>query len=151
MPDIVVRPSMKFIKAGYAVTILVVAIAIGFHYRHWSPPQPRWLPLAWTALLVWPAKRHLQRQSIKLTISGEKLHYETGLASRSVRIIQLPKVQDVRVVQSFGQRMLGVGDIAIETAGESSRLVVQNLDRPEQLAEHITDASAQATPPSGVH
>ena len=84
-------------------------------------------------------KRHIQRQTVKLTIAGEKLRYETGLTSKSTRLIQLPKVQDVRVLQSMGQRMFGVGDISIETAGENSRLVVENLDNPQQLAEQITD------------
>ena len=31
MPDIVIRPSMKFIKAGYAVTFLVIAAAVFLH------------------------------------------------------------------------------------------------------------------------
>ncbi len=95
-------------------------------------------------------KRHLQRQTVKLTLAGDKLRFETGLASKSMRIIQLPKVQDVRVLQSFSQRIFGVGDISIETAGESSRLVVENLDRPRELAEQITDASAHSSP-TGLH
>ena len=151
MTDIVIRPSLKFIKAGYVVTVLVIALAVTFHYQHLRPAQPKWLPWIWAVLLLWPVKRHIQRQSIKLTISGEKLRYETGIASKSTRIIQLPKVQDVRVIQSVGQRMLSVGDISIETAGENSRLVVQNLDRPQELAEQITDASGQATASGGLH
>ena len=51
--------------------------------------------------------------------------------------------------QSVGQRMLGVGDLSIETAGENSRLVVENLDSPQQLAEQITDLAGHA-PASGV-
>jgi uncharacterized membrane protein YdbT with pleckstrin-like domain len=70
--------------------------------------------------------------------------------SKSMRLIQLPKVQDVRVLQSFGQRLFGVGDISIETAGENSRLVVENLDQPRQLAEQITDASTHSTS-TGLH
>ena len=101
-------------------------------------------------ILLWPIKRHLQRQAVKLTIAGDKLRYETGLASKSMRIIQLPKVQDVRVIQSFWQRIFGVGNISIETAGENSRLVVENLDQPRELAEQITDASAHL-PPTGLH
>ena len=69
--------------------------------------------------------------------------------SKSTRLIQLPKVQDVRVLQSMGQRMLSVGDISIETAGENSRLVVENLDSPQQLAEQITDLAGHA-PASGL-
>jgi uncharacterized membrane protein YdbT with pleckstrin-like domain len=152
MADIVIRPSMKFIKAGYVCVLLVIVAAIFVQYKYLAEKYPTpWLPGASVLLLLWPMKRHLQRQTVKLTIAGEKLRYETGLAAKSTRIIQLPKVQDVRVIQSLSQRLFDVGDVSIETAGENSRLVVENLDRPRQLAEQITDASAQASSGSGVH
>jgi uncharacterized membrane protein YdbT with pleckstrin-like domain len=154
MADIVIRPSMKFIKAVYVCALLVVAAAIFIHYKYLVNQYPDqrfpYLPVASLLVLLWPIKRHLQRQTVKLTVAGDKLRYETGLATKSMRIIQLPKVQDVRVIQSFGQRMFGVGDISIETAGENSRLVVENLDNPRELAEQITDASAHSAP-TGLH
>ncbi len=154
MTDIVIRPSMKFIRAGYICALLVVCAAIVIHYKYVVDQYPDqripYLPLASLFLLLWPIKRHLKRQSVKLTMAGDKLRYETGMVSKSMRIIQLPKVQDVRVLQSFGQRIFGVGDISIETAGENSRLVVENLDRPRELAEQITDASSHSSA-TGLH
>jgi uncharacterized membrane protein YdbT with pleckstrin-like domain len=145
MADIVIRPSMKFIKAGYAVTLLVIGAAAFVHYKYLADKyETPWLPVLSLLLLIWPIKRHIQRQAIKVTIAGEKLRYETGLISKSTRIIQLPKVQDVRVIQSFGQRMMNVGDVSIETAGENSRLIVENLDNPQPLAEQITDLAGHA-------
>jgi uncharacterized membrane protein YdbT with pleckstrin-like domain len=154
MADIVIRPSMKFIKAGYVCALLVVCAALIVHYKYVVVQYPDqrypYLPIVSLLVLLWPIKRHLQRQTVKLTLAGDKLRYETGLTSKSMRLIQLPKVQDVRVLQSFGQRMFGVGDISIETAGENSRLVVENLDRPRQLAEQITDASTHSAS-TGLH
>jgi uncharacterized membrane protein YdbT with pleckstrin-like domain len=151
MADVVIRPSLKFIKAGYVCALLLVCAAVLIHYKYLADqyPQP-YLPVASLLVLLWPIKRHLQRQTVKLTITGDKLRYETGLASKSMRIIQLSKVQDVRVIQSLWQRIFDVGDISIETAGESSRLVVHNLDQPRQLAEQITDATAHSTS-GGLH
>jgi len=153
MADIVIRPSMKFIKAGYVCALLVVAAAVFVHFEFIRPQYPDqfpFLPVASLLVLLWPIKRQLRRQTVTLTIAGDKLRYETGLMSKSMRIIQLPKVQDVRVLQSVWQRMFSVGDISIETAGESSRLVVQNLDRPRELAEEITDASGHPSQ-TGLH
>jgi uncharacterized membrane protein YdbT with pleckstrin-like domain len=148
MADIVIRPSMKFIKAGYVCALLVVCAAVAVHYEYLVNRYPDqrypYLPLASLLVLLWPIKRHLQRQTVKLTLAGDKLRYETGLTTKSMRLIQLSKVQDVRVIQSFWQRLFGVGDISIETAGENSRLVVGNLDGPRELAEQITDASTHA-------
>src|ERR1700730_15830688 len=93
MADIVIRPSMKFIKAGYAVTLVVIVAAVVLTYKYMPADQPKWLPWVWIALIVWPVKRHIQRQSIKLTIAGEKLSYENGIDSKSTRIIKLPQVK----------------------------------------------------------
>src|SRR5580692_7970863 len=154
MADIVIRPSMKFIKAGYVCALLVVCAALIVHYKYVVVQYPDqrvpYLPIVSLVVLLWPIKRHLQRQTVKLTLAGDKLRYETGLTSKSMRLIQLPKVQDVRVLQSFWQRVFGVGDISIETAGVNSRLIVENLDRPRQLAEQITDASTHSAS-TGLH
>jgi uncharacterized membrane protein YdbT with pleckstrin-like domain len=153
MAEVVIRPSMKFIKAGYVCALVLVSAAVALEYYYVKPHYPEffpYLPIVTLLFLLWPVKRQLRRQTVKLTMAGDKLRYETGLVSKSMRIIQLPKVQDVRVIQSFWQRVFGVGDISIETAGENSRLVVGNLDRPRELAEQITDASTHSTS-TGLH
>jgi len=56
----------------------------------------------------------------------------------------MSKVQDVRVDQRPFQRMFGVGDISIETAGETSRLTIPDVDRPQKIADEILNRSQQA-------
>ena len=60
-----------------------------------------------------------------------------------MRSNQRSKIQDVRVGQLLGQRMLSVGDIAIETSGESSRLEMDNIERPQSIAREIIAASQE--------
>ena len=55
-------------------------------------------------------------------VGSGKLRYQTGITSRTVRTMELSKVQDVRVQQSFMDRILDLGTISIETAGETSRI-----------------------------
>ena len=76
-----------------------------------------------------------------MTMVGDKLRYETGMLSKATRTIQLSKVQDVTVRQSVAQRMGGVGDLSIETAGETSRLTFPNIDGPQAIADKIIDES----------
>jgi len=52
-------------------------------------------------------------------------------------MIPLSRLQDVRVEQSVGQRILGTGDLTIESAGESGILTFNSIDRPRQVAETI--------------
>jgi uncharacterized membrane protein YdbT with pleckstrin-like domain len=135
---------MKLIKVGYVLAVLVVAAAVVVHAKYLSPQdQPPWLPGVSLLVLLLPIRRHIRRQAMKVTIDGDKLRYEAGLLSKTTRNIQLSKVQDVRVDQSLGQRVLGVGDISIETSGETSRLTVGNIDDPQHIADEIIAASQE--------
>lgn len=136
MEDVVLRPSLKFVKVGYLTTLLLIGAALWIHFTYLRD-EPPWLPAVAALLLLWPMKSHARRQSIKMIIDGEKLRYESGWFSKSTRIIQLPKVQDVRVNQTMVQRIFGVGDVAIETAGEASRLTIPDLDQPQIVANKI--------------
>jgi len=143
MQDAVIRPTMKFIRIGYVLVLL--AIVAGIVGAAMVPQQWYWMVGVPTLLLIWPIRRHISQRFIKGTIAGDKLRYEVGALSKSTRNISLPKVQDVRVDQSVMQRMFDIGNIAIETAGEASRLILRNVDHPQKVAEEILAASHQAS------
>jgi membrane protein YdbS with pleckstrin-like domain len=143
MEELVIRPTTKFIKAGYAVVFLLIIAGAVAQYKVEELrrlPQGA-VPGVLALLLLWPLSRHIGRRFMKMTIIGDKLRYEVGMLSKSTRTIQLSKVQDVTVKQHLGQRMAGVGSLSIETAGESSRLTFPSIDSPQSMAEHIIDAS----------
>lgn len=151
MEDTVIRPTMKFIKLGYALVLLLIVACVVLFFTMTSEGD-EWRTKPWllaipALLLFWPLRRHIAQRFTKATIAGDKLRYEVGAMSKSTRNISLPKVQDARVDQTVTQRMFGVGNLSIETAGEASRLIIRNVDRPQQVAEEILAASH--TPPGG--
>ena len=149
MVDRVIRPSMKLVKAWYWLALLVIVAAVFVHVRYLMPRAEAtglrlpWVPAIAALVILVPIRRHIRRQSVKMTIAGDKLRYEEGLLSKTTRNVQLSKIQDVRVDQSIGQRLLGVGDISIETSGETSRLEMDNLDRPQTIADDLVAASQE--------
>jgi putative membrane protein len=103
---------------------------------------PPWLASASLLLVLWPIQRHVRNRLIKMTILDDKLRYETGVLNKTTRTILVSRVQDLTVHQSISQRIFVVGDLSIETAGESSRLTIQAIDRPQEVADHIQELSA---------
>src|SRR5690242_9844023 len=136
MAEVLIRPTLKFIKLGYAAILLLIGVAAWFGLSYQDPPMP-WVPAVVALLLFWPITKHIRRSSTKLIVSGDKLRYESGFLSKSTRTISLAKVQDVSVNQTLGQRMTGTGSLSIETAGESSRLTVHSIDSPQKVADEI--------------
>lgn len=143
------RPSLKFVKASYIIALLMAA-ALGIYILAF-PTHPEWsvwgfvLPGVWLlATLI----RHIQRRLVKITILDDRLRYEAGLFSKTTRSIELVKVQDVRVDQTLWQRIFGIGDLSLETAGGTSRIELDSIDRPQAAADHILGlAKAQRTKP----
>ena len=136
-----VRQSLKGVKLAYAL-ILILAVAIVVYWlKAENPPDiPLWAPLlAPAALLLLTFVRHIRRRTTKLELEGDRIRYEAGLFSKTTRIIELAKVQDVRVDQTLSQRMINVGDLSLETAGGSSRIVMPSIDGPKEASEHILE------------
>lgn len=147
MAELTVRPTAKFLKAG---TIFAAIVFLGLEIAYlveWQDDVGRWVMILPPLILLWPLARWIRRSFSKAIITPDRLRYQTGFASKSTRTIQLNKVQDVRVDQRIMQRMFGVGDIAIETAGEASRLTIHNVDNPQALADEIMNRAQHGSAP----
>jgi uncharacterized membrane protein YdbT with pleckstrin-like domain len=146
MAEMIIRPTMKFIYLGYALVMVIVVASVVALERVPMPAgiplaiQP-WIPWLPVLLLLWPLKRHLRNRLTKMTILDDKLRYERGLLSKTTRTILISRVQDVTVHQRIGQRIFGVGDVSVETAGEASRETIYDIDRPQEIADHINEHS----------
>jgi uncharacterized membrane protein YdbT with pleckstrin-like domain len=139
---VVVRPSSKLLKPVYTLAFLLIALAYGFNNNRTE--RMDWLVIPPVLLLVWTMYRHLMLRFTSLTIAGKRLRYDVGALSRSTRTMELAKVQDVHVDQTLFQRMLGLGNLAIESAGEAGRLSISNIDRPHDVAEFILEAARKS-------
>ncbi len=87
----------------------------------------------YTALL-WAVK-----SSTRITVSDGRLRYQSGIASKTTRTLELARIQDVTVNQSLSGRMLGIGSITIVTASETGSLSMEQVDSPQRIAEQILD------------
>src|SRR5256714_3030596 len=111
-----VRPTMIFIKAGYALAV-IAGIALVFLLASLSVPASISIPLA-LALLLIPGYYHMRRNMIRYTVTDATLQIDTGLIARTTKNIPLSKIQDVTVSASIPQRLMGFGDIIIDNASE---------------------------------
>ncbi len=138
-----IRPTMRFVSLTYGLVLLLLAAAVV-----WWVIQQDNLSLAGVAvaalLLLWPASKHLERQRTRCRLEGDHLRYEYGILSTTTKTIPMAKIQDVTVRRTVGQRVWGVGDLRIETAGAASALEIHDVENPEGVAQQVL-AAAQKT------
>lgn len=153
MEDRTIHPSMKTVKAAYLLAAIVFGAAVWAYDKYAQGASgydaPRWLPAIALIVFLPPLKVHMQRRLITLRLHDDHLTLETGFLSRARRTVDMAKIQDVTVRQAFGQRLLGVGDLVLETAGESGRIGIANLDRPREIADAIIEGSKRSSATRG--
>ena len=132
-----VRPTMLFIKIGYAAAVLgAVLLTIALNMvQVINIPLYVSLPVA-LAFLLLPAYYHLKRNMIRYTLSESKMEIDHGLIARTTRNMPLSKIQDVTVSASILQRLLGFGDVVIDNASEvGGTTVLHNINNARHYAD----------------
>jgi membrane protein YdbS with pleckstrin-like domain len=135
-----IRQSVKLVKLSYVVCLILAAgIGVYWYVEPMYRDYAKWAFILPALILLFTVIRHIQRRLVKLTVLDDRLRYEAGMVSKSTRTIELLKIQDVRVDQSLGQRMIGTGDLSMETAGGGSRITIESIDRPQEVADRILE------------
>ena len=84
-------------------------------------------------LLYWFVKtRHT-----RLRITGDQVHLERGLLSKSHVELDVGQVRAVRVYQNLFDRIFRVGSIAIFTTGDDPEFVVAGMPDPDRVRDHV--------------
>ena len=148
MEDRTIHPSMKSVYAAYVLALVIALAGMWAIHQYADNPQntppPQWAYLVPLILLLWPISNHLKRRMVTLRFHDDHLTLETGFLSRTRRTVDTAKIQDVTVQQSFGQRLMGVGDLKFEDAGESGGMLIANVDNPRELADAIINSSKKS-------
>ena len=84
-------------------------------------------------LLVW----YVRIKSTKLSITDNDILLEKGLLSKARLEVSIEKVRTISVNQTFIDRIFGVGDIAIFTAGDLPEIKEKGLPDPNKIREII--------------
>lgn len=87
----------------------------------------------------------IKRSAIDYTISTQRLYIRTGILSKRVQQTRIDRVQNVNTSQSLRQRLLRVGTVDFDTAGnDDSDFRFLGIDRPEQVVAAVDRAQRDA-------
>jgi uncharacterized membrane protein YdbT with pleckstrin-like domain len=66
-------------------------------------------------------------------LTSDRLITRTGVVAKQSREIPLERINDVAFNQTVIERMLGAGDLLVESAGERGQTRITNVRHPEQV------------------
>ncbi|WP_437308471.1 PH domain-containing protein [Sorangium sp. So ce388] len=95
--------------------------------------------------LVWLAILHWKRKSLHYKITDRTIDYEAGLLTRRVETLQLWRVHDIDLRQTFMERLLDIAEIRVFTRDASDpELVIRGLPASRELFEALKNAAELA-------
>jgi uncharacterized membrane protein YdbT with pleckstrin-like domain len=127
---------ITFLKSG---AILVVTLVLGVWLLSVTDNGP---VLAGSGILVlialgWFAVTYARWVTTDFVITTDRLIYRHGLIAKHGVEIPLERVNTVFFHQSIFERMVGAGDLVIESAGERGEQAFSNVRRPSAVQNEI--------------
>ena len=123
------RPAASVI--GSVIVTFVLIIYIG----------GRWPGIAGSVLillaLVWFGLRYLKWTTTNFVVTTDRLVYRVGVIAKHGKEIPLERVNDISFTQSILERIVGTGDLSIESAGAQSRETFGDIPRPSRVQNEI--------------
>jgi len=86
---------------------------------------------------VWLGARLVSWQTTHFVVTSDRLVFRTGILGKHTRDIPLEKVNDLQSSQTFFERMIGAGDLLIESAGERGQEVFSDIPHPDAVQQEI--------------
>jgi uncharacterized membrane protein YdbT with pleckstrin-like domain len=92
------------------------------------------IALAWA---VWLGARLVSWQTTHFVVTTDRLVFRSGILSKHTRDIPLEKVNDLASSQSLFERIIGAGDLVIESAGERGQETFSDIPHPDAVQQEI--------------
>ncbi len=87
--------------------------------------------------LGWVLVRYARWATTSFVITTDRLIHRYGVLSKSGREIPLERLNDVSFHQTLFQRLMGSGDLLIESAGERGQQMFSGFPHPERTQNRI--------------
>ncbi len=85
------------------------------------------------------------------TITSERVKIRSGLLGKTYEYIDLIRIQDLKHTQSFGERLLKIGDVTIYSHdSDQPKFTLRNVKNPENVYEILHRAVKQAREAKGM-
>ena len=83
---------------------------------------------------------YILTRATALTVTDSDILYERGILSKDRTSVSLRHVRSVNVMQSFVNRIFGIGTIQISTAGDEPEFTIADMPDPHVIREAIAKA-----------
>ena len=129
---------MKFIKSTLPDNE-TIEMEISFHWTHTLVAWLYLLALGWLVIGIFLfISMYLERWTTERALTNRRLILKRGFIRRKTEEISFNRVEEVNLIQSILQRILGSGDIKVTGVG-AGEITLKNIDDPLDVQKKINE------------
>ena len=125
-------PAVILVLLVFGTVYLLANVPDGWDWAGWVV-----LGAAVFILVVWVVKPVVQWATSQYVITNRRVIIRSGIIARQGRDMPLARVNDVHFNYGVIDRMLGCGDVIVESAGETGRLLIAAVPEAELIQREI--------------
>ena len=95
--------------------------------------------IAAAIFFIRPLVRHMRLRRTVYTLTGAKLEIRTGIFSKDTKSIPLRHIDNVEISETLKERLIGIGDVLIDSAALDTKMVLNNVKNPRKYADMIME------------
>jgi membrane protein YdbS with pleckstrin-like domain len=113
----------------------------------WNVSGQGWM--SWVTLVVFlglgvnAAVRYSKWTTTSFTVTNDRVMFRQGMIAKSGVEIPLERIMNVNFKQSIWERMIGAGDLLIESGGKDGQSRFSDVRKPELVAKEIHEQANQ--------
>lgn len=131
------RPHWVALVAPIAWILFAIGIYVAYVVGadRAGPPAVEWIVIGLALLVILWKGVHpiIEWATINFVLTSDRLITRSGIIAKQSKEIPLERINDVTFTQSILERMVGSGDLMIESAGERGQNRISNVRNPEQV------------------
>lgn len=116
--------------------VLAIVVSNVVHGAAHDPVLIACLVLVLVALARF-VRRYARWATTNMVLTTDRLILRAGVLSKSGREIPLERINDLAYHQSLFERLIGAGDLVVESAGERGQETLRMLPSPERVQQEI--------------
>ena len=131
------RPHWLYLAKPIAVLVAAIVLALFVRAQHVGHIVDLAMLVPLGAAVVWAVARYAKWATTNFTVTTDRIVHRTGVIAKHGREIPLDHLNDISYHQSILERMIGIGDLLVESAGRRGQETFPDLPKPGLLQNEI--------------
>ncbi len=124
----------KHILSGIALFVVLILIGVWLNFNQWAMLPWALIALVWAG---WLFVKYMNWNFTHFVVTSDRVIYRTGVLAKHGVEIPLERVNNINFHQGIIERIVGAGDLDIESAGREGQSHFEDIWHPDGVQQEI--------------